>query len=98
MGRRTQLVPLILALALGGCNTAPEQPTDTELVIALKSIKDEWLEDCKGLGDRPGGEVGDLLQDFANASALGAECRERHNSFARYLRPLVQRVKSQSPP
>jgi hypothetical protein len=67
-------------------------------MVALKSVKSEWLEPCTGLGDLPGFGVGNLLQDFADAATLGALCRERHNSFIEYIGPVIKRAQSQSPP
>ena len=92
MGSGTKAISLALLLAGCGAHQAPVEPNEYQ--IALKQVKDEWLKDCEGLGDRPGNATGDLLQDFADAAALGGECRARHNSAVQYLRPLVEKAKS----
>ncbi len=96
MGCRAQLV-LATALIMGGCAGQPATAPDTEVTIALKNVKSEWLKDCQGLGPRPGDDVGALKQDQADTAALGAECRERHNSFVEYIGPVIQKVKGEAP-
>jgi PBP1b-binding outer membrane lipoprotein LpoB len=94
MGCRAQLV-LAAALILSGCVKEATVQPDTEVVIALKNVKDGWLHPCQGLGPRPGDDVGALKQDQADTAALAAECRDRHNSFVEYIGPVVQKLKQQ---
>ncbi len=92
MGSRTTAVSLALLLAGCGTHQAPAEPNEYQ--IALKQVKEEWMKDCQGLGDRPGNATGDLLQDFADAAALAGECKARHNSAMQYLRPVVEKAKA----
>lgn len=92
MGYRAQLVPLILSLCLTGCFKDAEVMPDSELQIAIKSIPDEYLKHCEGLGERPGDMTGDLLQDFNTAATLGGICQARHDSLVGYLAPLLQKL------
>lgn len=96
MGRSQKAVSLALLLALSGCGTAPVLEVD-ENREALKNVRDSWLVECTGVGSeaRPGDATGDLLEDFSNAAKFGGICQERHRSLVEYLRPLVERARSQ---
>lgn len=95
MGRQQKAIPVALALLLSGCFGSGTNPTaPNEFQIGLREVKDEYLKSCDGLGDRPGSGVGDLLQDFNDASALGGLCRSRHEALVEYLRPLVEKAKT----
>lgn len=102
MGRITQFATATaVALLLAGCAGDPAAPVPgevPEIVIALKEINDVWLQDCPEIGDRPGGAVGDLLQDFSEVAQAGAICQTRHRNLRDYVRPLVEKAKAYSPP
>lgn len=100
MGRRAQLIPLAVLLALVGCASPPPPRTpDTtpEVVVALKELNQEWLRYCEGLGDRPGSATGDLLQDFNDAASLGGACKARQKALVDYIAPLVEKAKAYRP-
>jgi hypothetical protein len=90
-----RLLPAIIAsvVAMTGCGSTPPQiNTKTETEIAVANVKSEWLKACEGvMTPMPGNEIGLLLQDHAGISALLAECIARHNDFADYMRPVVEK-------
>lgn len=85
-------VVLGLALFGGGC-TPHRAPEPNEFQIGLAQIKDEMTKDCEALGAPPGNQVGNLLQDYNDLTAIAAPCRERHNALVYYLRPLIEKAK-----
>lgn len=92
MGRRTITYALaVFALPMVGCTTKPV-PVPNEYEVAIKSLDKAWLAECRGLGDRPDGQVGSLLQDFTDLSAVAAPCRADHNALVKYLAPLIEKA------
>lgn len=95
MGKLTTAVALILALA--GCATTVHDsgiPAPNEYRVALAQAKDDPFNDCELLADKPGVKIGDLLQDFANAAAVGACYRAKHHALRDYFRPLVEKART----
>ena len=91
---RCIIAPIIAAVAVVGCGTTPALQTRSETEIAVSNVKAEWLKDCEVLvGPMPANTIGSLLQDHADISALLAMCIARHNDFAAYMRPIVDREK-----
>lgn len=101
MGRISQLVTLVFAALLAGCAGDPPKAKSEplpEVIIALKELNEERLRLCPKLGERPGDATGDLLQDFTAVASIGAECQRRQKSLVEYIRPLVEKAKTYSPP
>lgn len=95
MGSRTSIIALALLLSSCVRYVYVEVEKPNECYTALAQINEYWLQPTPTLKDRPGNEVGDLLQDFADAAAIGGECRARHNSLIEYVSPLVEKAKTQ---
>lgn len=79
---------------LVGCTSAPKGAmvkTKTEAEVALAEVREEWLKKCEPVIVERGNSIGDLLKDYADASAALAECMARHNDFVEYIGPLVRK-------
>lgn len=96
MARRTYAHAVVLGLALfgAGCTHQSTAPEVNEYQIALKQIPEEYLKQCESLGPPPENQVGNLLQDFNDLSAVSAPCRALHNELVQYLTPLIQKAKA----
>ena len=84
----------IIAALLAGCTTVKTQDSvkiKSETEIAVSELKLEWLTECEGLGGVAENEVGALLQDFVDLSALFAVCQARHKDLVQYLVPIVKK-------
>lgn len=98
MGRISKAVAVIILAHVAGCASDNPVEKPNEFKVALAETKDGMLSDkhCGVLGPRPGAGVGDLLQDFNDATAIGSCYKDLFLKLSDHIKPLV--LKARQPP